>query len=147
MLKLKRPWLKSTESKNSLDLKDLTSKGDIEFRGTLYVGDYTETFEMGPVVCEGNLKADALNAGDVFVTGHFCVRTANVECLNCAGDVEAEYLSCELGAYVLGNLTVDCLVSETHHVFCGGKFTGNFVGDSKLLHQNFNDWSKIKQYI
>lgn len=145
MLKLKRPWAKLAEGKKSLDLKSLTSKGDIEFRGMLYVGDCKETFEMGPVVCEGNLKAEGLNAGEVFVTGHMRVETANVECLNCAGDVEAEYLSCELGAYVLGDITVDCLVSETHPVFCGGKFTGNFVGDSKLLHQNFSDWSKIKQ--
>ena len=133
--------------KKFCEIEQITYAGDLEIRGIVYVGDYHRNFQMGPVTCGGMLVAGTLNAGDVLVAEDFLAQTANLEELNCGGDVEAEYLSCELGAYVLGDITVNTMVSETHHVFCGGKFTGNFMGNSKLLHEHFNDWSNLARYM
>ena len=123
--------------------------GDMEIEGVFCVGEYHRTFQSGPVFCGGSITGikGTLNAGVVHVGENFLTHTANVEELNVAGDVEAEYLWCECGAYILGDVMVDELVSETHPVFIGGTFTGEFKGDPDLLHEHFSDWANLKNYL
>ena len=145
---MEKEQLATVQPEENCEIQSIATDGDLEISGgVLYVGDYHKTFESGPVACGGTLVAEGLNAGCVHVTEDFLASSAILEELTCGGDVEAEYLFCEGGAYVLGNITVNTMVSQTHHVFCGGKFTGNFYGDSHLLHEQFEDWGNIKDYL
>ena len=137
-------YIKLTQENEVLEI---ISSSDLEIRGILYVGDSDMSFEPGPVTCAGNICGDGLNAGVVKCQGHLLVNTANVQELSVGGDVEAEYILCECGACVMGNIKVGTLVSATHPVFCGGKFTGKFEGDPKRLHEHFTDWANLAKYM
>ena len=136
------------EADYSCDAVSITAGGDIEILGNVFIGDFYEDFQVGPIRSGGIIIAEALNAGIVHCTEDFVAQTANVEELNCAGNVEVEdYLYCECGAFVLGDITTKCLVSEAHPVFCGGKFTGEFKGNRAMLHEHFTDWGNLKKYL
>ena len=127
------------------DVTRIACDGDMEIEGVLVVGDTHKTFEYGPLFCGGTLIGigSTVNAGVVHVGEDFIVKTANLEELNVCGDVVAEYLWCECGAYVLGDVNVGELVSEVWPVYIGGTFTGKFKGDSSLLHEHFTDWENL----
>ena len=129
------------------EVLEIVTSDDLGIQGVLYVGDNKQSFECGPVTCGGSIIGGGLNAGSVKCNEHFLVKTANLHELNVGGDVEAEYILCEGGAFVLGDINVGTLVSATHPVFCGGKFTGKFEGDPEMLHEQFTDWANLAKYL
>lgn len=129
------------------EVLEIVTSSDLEIQGILYVGDRTHSFEAGPVTCGGSIIGDGLNAGVVKCQEHLLVSTANLQELSVGGDVEAEYILCECGAFVLGDIKVGTMVSATHPVFCGGKFAGKFEGDPKMLHDHFDDWANLAKYL
>lgn len=131
----------------SCDATAVIAGGDIEIYGNAYVG-YEDGDCSGVVQSGGLIAVEELNAGAVYAPEHFVARTTNLDVLICGGDVEADYLYCQCGAFVLGDINVKYLVCETSHVFCGGKFTGEFRGDRlTMLHEGFTDWKNIKKYL